>query len=322
MKRKMPTLNALKAFEVAASLGNFTRAAEVLNVTQSAVSRQVRHLEEQLGEELLQRCHQHLELTDAGRLLLQALQQSFDRIEFTVRAIQQKQHTNRLRVNAPPTFALRWLIPRLGRLREKHPQIEMTVTCLQEDSFAESGLLDCAIRFGNGEWSDLNSSLLMHEQHIAVCSPRLLKRRAVESSALVEFPLLHVLASQDQRYMTWQHWLSAAGLDGLNTHGGYEFDLLDMAIRAAIEGLGVTIADRYMVDGDLADGRLIQFLDIQVEGHQSYWFVTRPGQTITPAIELFHTWLQQEIALSANNANCARNTSPRIRDWAAKRTWV
>lgn len=322
MKRRMPTLNALKVFEVAASLGSFTRAADVLHVTQSAVSRQVRQLEDQLDEMLLERHHHHMQLTDAGRLLLQALQQSFDRIEFSVRAIQQKQHANRLRVNAPPTFALRWLLPRLGRLREQHPELEVTLTCALQDSLAESGLLDCAIRFGNGEWSNFSHSLLMHEQHIAVCSPALLKDRAPELSALTGMTLLHVLASQGQRYMTWQHWLGAAGLEGFDTHGGYEFDLLDMAIRAAIDGLGITIADRYMVQQELASSRLIQFLDVQVEGHQSYWFVTRQGQSLTPAVDLFHAWLQNEIALCEPHLSAAHDDSHPIREWTANRDWV
>ncbi len=322
MKRRMPTLNALKVFEVAASLGSFTRAADVLHVTQSAVSRQVRQLEDQLDEILLERHHHHLQLTDAGRLLLQALQQSFDRIEFTVRTIQQKQHANRLRVNAPPTFALRWLLPRLGRLREQYPHLEVTVTCALQDSVAESGLLDCAIRFGNGEWSNLCNSLLMHEQHIAVCAPALLNGRVPGLSALADMTLLHVLASQDQRYMTWRHWLDAAGLEEFDMHDGYEFDLLDMAIRAAIDGLGITIADRYMVEQELASGRLIQFLDVQVEGHQSYWFVTRPGQSLTPAVELFREWLQREIALCGPYPGNAHDDPHRIREWAANRDWV
>lgn len=322
VKRRMPTLNALKVFEVAAGLGSFTRAAEVLHVTQSAVSRQVRQLEDQLDETLLERHHHHMQLTDAGRLLLQALQHSFDRIEFTVRAIQQKQHANRLRVSAPPTFALRWLLPRLGRLREQHPQLEVSVTCALQDSLADSALLDCAIRFGNGEWSNLCHSLLMHEQHIAVCAPALLEGRPAELSALAGMTLLHVLASHDQRYMTWQHWLGAAGLEEFETHDGYEFDLLDMAIRAAINGLGITIADRSMVEQELADGRLIQFLDVEVQGHQSYWFVTRPGQSSAPAVDLFRTWLQREIALCDPRTCTVHEDFHRIRDWAANRDWV
>ena len=146
----MPALNALKAFEVAGRTGSFTRAAELLNVTQSAVSRQVRQLEAQIGETLLQRHHHHLELSAAGRVLLQALQQSFDRIELTVRSLQEKTHRNRLRINAPPTFTSRWLMPRLGRLRDAHPHLELSLSTRVDDKLAESGVLDCAIRFGNG----------------------------------------------------------------------------------------------------------------------------------------------------------------------------
>jgi LysR family glycine cleavage system transcriptional activator len=262
----------------------------------------------------LHRYHHRLQLTGAGRLLLQALQQSFDRIELTVRSIQQKQHLNRLRVNAPPTFAMRWLLPRLSRLREEHPQLEVTVTSAPQDTLAESGLLDCAIRFGNGEWGNLNSSLLMHEQHIAVCAPALLKGGNHGCIDLASIPLLHVLASEDKRYMTWQHWLDAAGRNDVDTHGGYEFDLLEMAIRAAVDGLGVTIADRHMVSEELANHRLTQLLDVQVEGHQSYWFVTRPEQSVTPSVELFRTWLHQEIVLCKQGAASGNSRSDHIRD--------
>lgn len=315
MKRKIPTLNALKVFEVAAGLGNFTRAADVLNVTQSAVSRQVRQLEDQLGEVLLERHHHHLRLTGAGRLLLKALHESFDRIELSVRAIQQKQHLNRLRVNAPPTFALRWLLPRLGRLREQHPELDVTVTSASQDTLAESGQLDCAIRFGNGEWSHLESSLLMHEQHIAVCAPAMMNGRVSEQIDLSSMTFLHVLASQDRRYMTWQHWLDAAGLGGVDMRGGYEFDLLDMAIRAAVDGLGITVADRHMVSQELSDGRLVQFRETQVEGHQSYWFVTRPEQVPSPAVDTFRAWLQQEVVWCERDMGGAHKREYRLRDW-------
>jgi LysR family transcriptional regulator, glycine cleavage system transcriptional activator len=314
MKRKMPMLNALKVFEVAASLGNFTRAAEVLNVTQSAVSRQVRQLEDQLGEVLLERHHHHLRLTDAGKLLLKALHESFDRIELSVRAIQQKQHLNRLRVNVPPTFALRWLLPRLGRLRERHPEIDVTITSVLQDTLAKSGHLDCAIRFGNGEWSHLDSSLLMHEQHIAVCAPAVLRGKMPEQVDLSSMTFLHVLAGQDKRYKTWKHWLNAAGLSGVDMGAGYEFDLLDMAIRAAVDGLGIAVADRHMVSQELSDGRLVQFLETQVEGHQSYWFVTRLEQPPSPAVEVFRTWLQQEVARSERDVNEARRRAHQVRD--------
>jgi LysR family glycine cleavage system transcriptional activator len=298
----MPALNALKAFEVAGRTGSFTRAAELLNVTQSAVSRQVRQLEAQLDEALLQRHHHRLELTAAGRVLLQALAQSFDKIELTVRSIQEKTHLNRLRVNAPPTFASRWLMPRLGRLREQHPDLEISLTTRTQDSLAESSVLDCAIRFGNGEWDGLDNVLLMQERHVAVCSPALLARRQEQAAIdLNGFTLLHVLASDDQRYLTWQHWLKAAGIEGVDTQGGYEFDLLDHAIRAAVDGLGITIADRHMVAHELASGQLTQVLNVHVDGHQSYWLVTRPEQSGLPHLVQFKEWLQQEVWLAERN---------------------
>ncbi len=296
----MPALNALKAFEIAGSTGSFTRAAEQLNVTQSAISRQVRQLEAQLGEPLLTRRHHHLELTNAGRQLLRALHQSFDKIELTVRSIQQKNHINRLRLNAPPTFTSRWLLPRLGRLREQHPELELSVTTLLQDSLRESSTLDCAIRFGNGEWDQLNSSLLFHEQHIAVCAPTLLAslQTGDDTPDLASLPLLHVLASEERRFQTWRHWLDAAGITGVDTQTGYEFDLLDLAIRAAVDGLGITIADHHMVNRELACGQLTQLLNVHVTGHQSYWLVTRPEQAESPQLQVFREWLQQEIWLA------------------------
>lgn len=293
LKRKMPALNALKAFEAAGTSGSFTRAAEQLNVTQSAVSRQVRQLEDQLGETLLERHHHRLELTDAGRALLRTLQQSFDRIELTVRTIQQKSDRNRLRVNVAPTFAARWLVPRLPKLHARHPELELSLTTRLQDSLDDSTSLDCAIRFGDGEWDGLESSLLMHESHIAVCAPSLLSDGPLD---LTQVTLLHVLAGENQRYLTWRHWLDAARIEGVDTSGGYEFDLLDYAIRAAVEGLGVTIADRNMIERELALGQLAPVRDVHVDGRQSYWFVVRPEQKVSKPLQLFRQWLQEEAA--------------------------
>lgn len=297
----MPALNALKAFEAAGTTGSFTRAAILLNVTQSAVSRQVRQLEEQLGETLFSRGRQQLELTQEGRVLLKALQQSFDKIELTVRAIQQKNDANRLRINVPLTFAARWLIPRLTRLREALPDIELTVTSQLADGVADSTHLDCAIRFGDGEWPGLDSTLLMQERHIAVAAPSLFPNpKSTEPIDLNQYTLLHVLAGVDQRYLTWQHWLDAANIQDVDTDGGYEFDLLDYSIQAAIDGIGITIADRNMIQRELASGHLRQVLDVQVDGHQSYWFVLRPGHQASRSQRAFAEWLQAEAATTAN----------------------
>ncbi|MET0746873.1 MAG: LysR substrate-binding domain-containing protein [Rhizobium sp.] len=299
--RKLPALSAMKVFEVVGQTRSFTRAAAKLNLTQSAVSRQVRNLEEQLGEPLLVRQHHHLELTPAGTALFATLQQAFHSVEQAVRGIVDKSARNRLRINVPPTFAKRWLMPRLGRLRATLPDVEISIGTELQDSFAERSLLDCAIRFGDGEWPMLNARLLMTERHIAVCAPALSKAQgaatAIDFSGLT---FLHVLASADRRYMTWQHWLDAAGLTEIDTSGGLEFDLLDLVIEAACNGLGVAVVDRFMVGEYLANGRLVQLSDVEVEGHESYWFVDRVGATDSANVRAFKKWLFDELALTGS----------------------
>ncbi|MGO1078540.1 LysR substrate-binding domain-containing protein [Inquilinus sp. CA228] len=294
--RRLPALTAMRIFEVVGQTGSFTRAAERLNLTQSAVSRQVRHLEEQLGADLLVRRHHRLELTAAGVQLFEALQHAFHEVELAVRGIEEKGNRNRLRINVPPTFARRWLMPRLPGLRRAHPDLDVSLGTKLSDTLAERGLLDCAIRFGDGEWPMLKATRLMTERHIAVCAPALLqgvdRDRPVELS---RFTFLHVLASDDRRYLTWRHWLNAAGLDEVDTRGGLEFDLLDLAIEAACDRLGVSVVDRFMVERELASGRLVQLLDVEVEGHESYWLVTRAEQEDSTNVAMFRAWLTAEI---------------------------
>ncbi|WP_426232855.1 LysR substrate-binding domain-containing protein [Pararhizobium sp. DWP3-4] len=296
--RKLPALSAMKVFEVAGQTRSFTRAAQTLNLTQSAVSRQVRNLEKQLGENLLIRHHHDLELTRAGAELLATLQLAFHNVEQTVRSIMEKNNRNRLRINVPPTFAKRWLMPRLSRLREALPEIEISLSTDLKDTLAERSLLDCAIRFGDGEWPMLQSRILMTERHIAVCAPGLLDAAKRDGNIdLSCFTFLHVLAAADQRYLTWQHWLDAAGLSDTDVRGGMEFDLLDLVIEAACNGLGIAVVDRFMVSSQLQSGQLVPVLDVEVEGHESYWLVTRTDQPEAANVRQFRTWLLNEVAL-------------------------
>lgn len=298
--RRLPGLSAMRVFEVVGQTRSFTRAAERLNLTQSAVSKQIRNLEDEIGEPLVVRHHHRLELTPAGVALLETIQQAFHAIEMSVRGITEKQNRNRLRINAPPTFAKRWLLPRLAGLKKRLPDIDISISTDLADSLAERGLLDCAIRFGDGEWPTLDASLLMSEKHVVVAAPALLEGKELATPGdLAQFTFLHVLAAPDQRYLTWRHWLDAAGLPDLDTSRGLEFDTLDLAIEAARCGLGVTIADRSMVEGDLAAGTLRRLFDVQVEGHESYWFVTRPQAALTPNVQAFRAWLFSEAGTDA-----------------------
>ncbi|OCP15111.1 LysR family transcriptional regulator [Ensifer sp. LC163] len=292
MMRKLPGLSAMRVFEVVGQTRSFTRAAERLNLTQSAVSKQIKNLEDDIREPLIIRHHHRLELTPAGTALLETIRQAFHDIEMSLRGIAEKQNRNRLRINVPPTFAKRWLVPRLAGLKSSLPEIDISIGTELSDSMAERGLLDCAVRFGDGEWPTLDASLLMSEKHIVVAAPSLLEGKVLATPGdLAQFTFLHVLASPDQRYLTWRHWLDAAGFPDLDTSRGLEFDVLDLAIEAARCGLGVTIADRSMVRNDLRSGTLRQLFDIQVEGHESYWFVTRPQAALAPNVQAFRAWL-------------------------------
>ncbi|QLF68640.1 LysR family transcriptional regulator [Peteryoungia desertarenae] len=305
--RKLPALSAMKIFEVVGQTRSFTRAADRLNLTQSAVSRQVRNLEEQLGETLLVRRHHHLELTPAGTELLATLQHAFHNVELTVRNIMERGNLRRLRINVPPTFARRWLMPRLGRLRRVLPDIDISITTDLQDSLSERSLLDCAIRFGDGEWPMLNADLLMTERHIAVCAPSLLEEAKHDQALdLARLTFLHVLASADRRYLTWQRWLDAAGLTETDTAGGLEFDLLDLAIEAASSGLGVTVADRFMVQDLIDQGKLTEVLDVEVEGHESYWLVARTDSPPNPNVSAFRSWLLEELQTSTGSSKTTK----------------
>ncbi|RTR02953.1 LysR substrate-binding domain-containing protein [Halomonas nitroreducens] len=294
MQRSLPPLNALKAFEAAAQCQSFTQAATRLCVTQSAVSRQVKLLEEQLGVVLFDRSGGHLKLTAAGSRLLPVLRQSFDRIAWTVGGLRDQETLSRLKLNVPPTFASRWLVPRLGRLKSLHPSLELSITTRFEDALLDNNELDGVIRFGAGEWPEVDAELLIQETHVAVCAPHLLEGRRGREVDLTRHTLLHVLRD-DYRFHTWEHWLQAAGLQGVDTSGGMAFDVLELAIQAAINGVGVTIADRHMIARELMRGDLVQLLDVEVTGHQSYWLVTRSGHQESANMGLFRRWLRQEI---------------------------
>lgn len=299
--RRLPALTAMKIFEVVGQTRSFTRAAERLNLTQSAVSRQVRNLEEQLGEALFIRKHHDLELTESGAELYATLQDALHNVELTVRSIMEKSSGARLRVNAPPTFVRRWLMPRLPSLRAALPGVDISISTDLEDNLGERSLLDCAIRFGDGEWPLMQVSRLMTERHVAVSAPTLLDGEGpISGDDLSRFTFLHVLAASNQRYLTWRHWLDAAGFPEVDTRGGLEFDLLDLAIEAAVSGLGVTVADRNMIAPLLKQGALTTIMDVEVAGHQSYWLVTRRERGASDKIAAFKLWLDAEIEAAAS----------------------
>ncbi|TVO62330.1 LysR family transcriptional regulator [Spiribacter vilamensis] len=294
----MPSLNALKAFEVVARCRSITRAAAVLHVTPGAVSRQLKQLEAELGETLVIRGARQTSLTPSGMLLMETVSSSLDQVRQTVSDLRGGQHRRRLALNIPSTLASRWLMPRLHDLRAIDPALMISIRTEAKDRLSQRDGLDAAIRFGTGDWAALHSSHLFQERHVAVASP------AVRSSlvrddgrvSVAEATLLHVL-KREGRYLSWPHWLDAAGIDGVDAARGFEFDTLDLAIEAAIAGVGATIADWHMVAGDIAAGRLVQLLETVVPGTQSYWWVRPPDSPLIGPLETFERWLRSTLEI-------------------------
>src|SRR5262245_32390370 len=209
MLRRLPSLNALKAFEAAARHESFTRAAEELCVTQGAVSHQVKALEEELGIKLFNRERQRLIITEAGREYLTVLRDALDRIALGTERLLQRQKAGVLTVSTSPDFAAKWLVHRLGRFAELHPEIDLRVSAtLHHVDFAREDV-DVAVRHGDGNWPGLEAVRLSNEELFAVCSPKLLaaRPRLKKPADLLKLPLLHL---DDRR--VWSRWLEAAGV--------------------------------------------------------------------------------------------------------------
>src|SRR4029077_7632252 len=255
MARRLPQLNAIKAFEAAARHVSFTRAAAELCVTQGAVSHQVKALESELGIKLFNRERQRLIITDAGRDYLAVVRDAFDRIAMGTERLVERQNSGTLTVSTSPYFAAKWLVNRLGRFADAHPEIDLRVSAtMHHVDFAREDV-DLAIRHGNGDWPGLDAVNLCGEELFPVCSPALLKsRRGVHSPEdVLQFPLLHLDDRRD-----WSRWLEVAGAAGEGLLHGPILNHASMLIDAAINGQGIALARTTLVAADLIDGRLIR----------------------------------------------------------------
>jgi len=293
MKRVPVPLNPLRAFEAAARLLSFTRAAEELNVTQVAISRQVRVLEGYLGVELFRRGPRSIELTDAGARLYPAVGRAFDEISHAAALVSRRNRPDVLAIQAYTTFAQHGLIPLLSRFHEKHPGIEVRLSAsTQAVDFAHRDL-DAAIRSGTGAWPDYESDFLAPIELLPVISPSLLK--AVGNlrgpGDLRRVTLLHSLARPDD----WSAWLAAAG----RGDGGLrvlKFENSAMAYEAAIQGVGCAIGIRALVGRYLDSGALVAPFALTHTLPGGYYLVRPRGRRESPALRIFRAWLLQTLA--------------------------
>lgn len=284
--RTLPPLNMLKVFEEVARHRSFNRAADALNVTQGAVSRQIKQLEDYLGVSLFVRTPRGLSLTESGGALAPHLGEAFDHIERALEAVRVPNLRQRLRILAPPTWATRWLSPRLRGFMQRYPDISLSVTSQRDAEHASE--LDCRILFCQDSEVHGDARLLVMERHIAVASPELFDNGREPS--LREYPLLHIL-HEGRRLKVWENWLAATGRGDVDADSGIEFSTLDQVIHTALAGGGLAVIDRQMIERELAAGSLLPIAPVEVIGPYGYWLDISPDKRGMSKVQRFQDWL-------------------------------
>lgn len=291
MAVKLPSLNGLKVFECAARHLSFTKAASELNVTQTAVSHQVRRLEDELGIRLFHRIKERVELTASGQAYLQGVSLAFDQLRFSTEQLLEGCNDTTLTISTLATFAAKWLLPRLGSFRLEHPEIDIRISASTDLVDFVVGGADTAIRYGNGEWKGVRADWLMADEIFPVCSPKLLtgNRPLTSLDNLAYHTLLQVSGVTGN---DWGIWLEAVGLPAHVTGGArLTFDLALMAVQAAIDGYGVCIGRRAYVEDDLRAGRLVAPFERSVATDRAFYLVSPRDLANCTKVVALRNWL-------------------------------
>jgi LysR family transcriptional regulator, glycine cleavage system transcriptional activator len=286
----LPSLTGLRAFEAAARHMSFTRAAAELNVTQTAISHQIRRLEDQIGIELFIRRNRTLALTRAAQDYLPSIRSAFDDLRQATDRLRRTNQERMLTVSTTASLATKWLVSRVAAFQDANPGLEVRITTSAHLVDFRRDEVDMAVRYGRGQWPGLRADWLMAEHIFPVCSPTLLDdaRPLRRPEDLAHHTLLHTMVSRED----WQLWLTAAGLPlSIATRRGLTFDQGFMAIQAAMEGLGVALGRTRLVEADIAAGRLVAPFDMVLPQDAGYYFVTPEATADMPKIALFREWL-------------------------------
>ncbi len=289
--KRLPPLTGLKAFEAAARLMSFKDAADELAVTPTAVSHQIRQLEADIGEKLFVRGGRSVDLTSAGRLLYPDVHEAFALLHRAAGRLQPEPGC-RLTVSTVASFAVKWLIPRLGKFQDLHPDMDVRITTDMKLVDFERDDVDLAIRYGTGQWPGLRVDRLMSEDWRPVASPELAARIPLETPAdLANHTLLHHSNYPDD----WQRWLRMAGYPELAAARHLTFDDSAAGVQAAINGLGVALGRRAYSDADIAAGTLIEPFDIHFPQETAFYIVAPETRADEKAIAAFRDWILAEV---------------------------
>ncbi|OTP70497.1 MULTISPECIES: transcriptional regulator GcvA [Burkholderiaceae] len=292
MRRKLPPLNALRAFEASGRYLSFTGAAKELLVTQGAISRHVSLLEDWLGVKLFLRTHRGIQLTRKGETYIRALSSVFDQIDYATREARDDADGSVLRLKLPPTFAMRWLVPRLTRFKSLHPKIDIQVVTSHEPANFRREDIDVSVHSHPFPPEGAGHRRLLGEVLMPVCSPSLLERGpALRTPRDLAH---HTLLSSRNRPMDWSRWMIEAGMTELESEGHIDFDNAALAYQGAIDDLGVMIAVRALIEDDLRSGRLVSPFDLQVSTPGAYYLACSQVGAKSPQLEAFEAWLVWE----------------------------
>lgn len=291
MTARLPSLNGLRAFEAAARHLSFTLAASELNVTQTAISHQIRRLEEELGIRLFIRQNRALALTPEARDYLPGVRAAFNDLRLATDRLLRKEDDKVLTVSTLASLAAKWLLPRLTDFQEQHPGIDVRITTSTSLVDFQRDNVDAAIRYGRGQWPGVRADWLMADELFPVCSPSLLRgdKPLRRPEDLRNHPLLHTSnANSDD----WRLWLTAAGLPAdIARQPGITFDMIFMTIQAAIDGIGVAMGRTSYVQDDIAKGRLVVPFKIALPADAGFYLVAPEGRREAPKLAAFRQWI-------------------------------
>src|ERR1700732_5333028 len=291
MTARLPSLNGLRAFEAAARHLSFTVAASELNVTQTAISHQIRRLEQELGIRLFVRRNRALALTPEARDYLPGVRTRFNDLRLATDRLLRRDNDHVLTVSTLASLAAKWLLPRLSAFQEAHPDIDVRITTSTSMVDFKNGDVDAAIRYGRGRWPGLRADWLTADQVFPVCSPALLQgdRPLRTPEDLVHHTLLHSSGGYDD---DWRLWLTAAGLaSNISKQPGLSFDLIFMTVQAAIDGIGVAMGRTSYVEADIAKGRLVIPFKITLPANAGFYLVSPEAQAESANLSAFRQWL-------------------------------
>ncbi|HJU22958.1 MAG TPA: transcriptional regulator GcvA [Casimicrobiaceae bacterium] len=290
MSARIPPMQALRAFEAAARLRSLTLAAEALNVTHGAISHQIKALEASLGVPLVERAGRGIRVTDDGERFAARVRGALAEIANAMREASERNNPRQLRVSVTPSFAARWLLPRLGNFLAKHRDVDLDVRSTTALVDFRRDDADVAIRHGFGNWPEVQAEPILTDSFFPVCSPNLAPRLPRSPADLAHYTLLR---SDDE---WWKPWFDAVGLDWPEPSRGPIFNDSALMLQAAVDGQGIALARRSLLGNDVKNGLLVKLFDIDVPAPRRYWLVYPPRLASSPKLALFRAWLLEEIA--------------------------